>query len=254
MRNLIGFYTLWKREVLRFLKVINQTILPPLISNLIFVFIFGFSLGSRIPSINGIPYVSFIVPGLIMLALINSAYQNTGTSLFIGKWWRHIQEVLVSPLSYFEMVLAYTLGGVVRGLIVGILSFVVIAIFIPVKIFSVFYFIYFMTVVSIIFSSVGLIVGLWAEEWEHLAILTTFVITPLTFFGGVFHSIRMLPDAFQTASLFNPFFYMIDGFRYSMTGNAEGPLLFSVILTFVLMVVLFYITVILFKKGYKLRT
>ncbi len=253
LNDLVGVFSLWKREVLRFLKVFKQTIIPPIVSNLIFLFIFGFSLGSRIKEVEGASYISFIIPGLILMAIINNSYQNTSSSLYISRSRSHIEEVLVSPLSYFEMVLAYTLGGMTRGIIVGVSSLLIISLFVSVSISHVLLFIYLMVVVSAIFSSTGLIIGLWAEQWDHISVLTSFVITPLTFFGGVFHSVKMLPSVFEKISLLNPLFYMIDAFRYSMNDSSGGPLLAGILITSALAVVLFLVTVYLFKIGYKIR-
>ena len=254
MTNLIGLYTLIKRELKRTTKIINQVIWPPLISTLLYIFVFGFSLGTKIKSINDVPYLEFLIPGLIIMSVIDNSYGERSAWLFIGRFTYSIQEILIAPLSYFEIVLGYLIGSVLRGLLIGNLIMLLAFLVLGITIKSYFFCLFFMVVVSALFSLIGMIVALWAETFDNLAILTTFFITPLIFFGGVFHSITMLPETFQKISLFNPFFYMIDGFRYSITGKLDGSLLFSVILVLSLTILFFLITLILFRKGYKLRT
>lgn len=251
---MIGFWALTEREILRFTKVINQTILPPIISAILYLFIFGYSLRERIPEVQGISYLEFLVPGLVMMGLMNNAYSNTSSSLFIGRWTNSIQDVLVSPLSYWEMVLAYTIGGVARGLVVAVGVYLVALPFTSLSFISFPLTLFFLLMVSLIFSLIGLIAGLWAEKFEHIAIFTTFLITPLTFLGGVFYSVQMLPPLFQQLSLWNPFLYMINGLRFGMSGLTDVPLWQSVVLVSALTVGLFLFCVYLFRQGWKLRT
>ncbi|OGW89545.1 MAG: hypothetical protein A3A73_05680 [Omnitrophica bacterium RIFCSPLOWO2_01_FULL_50_24] len=250
---LIGFRSLVEREIVRFTSVFLQTIFPPLISSLLYLSIFGYTIGARIPTIHGIPYLHFLIPGLVMMYVIEAAYQNTSSSLFISRWAGHIQEILVSPLSYLEMVLAILIGGLVRSLVIAAgvylvsLSFTVTPITHPVIVLVMALF------VSLIFSSVGVIVALAAEQFEHLTVCTTFVITPLIFFGGVFHSTTMLPEVLQKATAMNPVFYMVNGIRYGMLGVSDVPIGRCLLVVFCLFFVLFSFTVFLFKSGFKLR-
>lgn len=248
-----GFKTLVWREIIRFFTVAIQTLLPPLVSGFLYIFIFGMSLGKRMGDLQGVPYLQFMLPGMIMMYVIESAYQNTSSSLFISRWANYIEELLVTPLSYTEMVFAIIFGGLVRSLLIAAGVFGVASLFVhipwahPVIVF------YFLIVVSLTFSCLGMIVALMAEEFEHITIATTFLITPLVFFGGVFHSITMLPKALQAITAYNPIFYMINGLRYSFLGVSDAPIAKAMMVTGVLFFVLFFLTIYLFRSGYKLR-
>ena len=253
MRNLIGFKSLVQREIVRFTSVFLQTIFPPLISSLLFISIFGYTIGRRIEEVGGVPYMNFLIPGLIMMYVIEGSYQNTSSSLFISKWAGHIQEILVTPLSYFEMVLAILIGGLVRSLVTATGVYLVSWLFTPTPIqhpLTVFVVAVF---VSLTFSSVGALVALCAEEFEHLTICTTFVLTPLIYFGGVFHSVTMLPEALQKVTALNPIFYMVSGMRYGMLGTADVSIAHCLTVISLLFFALFSFTVFLFKTGFKLR-
>ena len=253
MKTLVGFQTLVRREIVRFFSVFSQTIFPPLVSSFLFIFIFGFSLGARIHEIQGIPYLVYLIPGLLMMYVIEGAYANTSSSLFISRWANNIEELLVTPLSYFEMVLAILIGGLARSLVISLGVYTVSLLFVRFPIAHPFLAFYFLIFVSLVFSSIGMIVALFAEEFEHLTIATTFVITPLVYFGGVFHSIEMMPGALKWLTVFNPIFYMINGMRYAMLGISDVPIQKSVLVVALFFLALFSITVYLFKIGFKLR-
>src|SRR3989344_2439400 len=183
MPNWIGFYTLTKREILRFLKVWTQTILPTWITTLLYLIIFGFTIGRALPEIKNITYLEFIIPGILMMGVINSTYANNSTSIFMMKWLNFIEELLISPLSYIEMVGAFILGGIVRGIIIGMSVYIISLFFYSGRIFNPVLFVFLMIAISFIFSSLGLITGLWAEDWDQLNIWSTFILTPLVFLG-----------------------------------------------------------------------
>ncbi len=255
MLNSIGFQSLVKREILRFFVVFTQTILPPLISSALFIFVFGFSIGRNLSvQVEGLTYLQFMVPGLVMMYLIESPYTNTSSSLFISRWHNHIQEILLSPLSYSEMVWGLLLGGMARGLITATGVYGVSLFFVRFPIAHPFIVLYFFIVVTFIFSCLGLIVGLWAEGFEKLSLWSTFVITPLIYFGGVFHSVDMVPGPLQILTKFNPLFYLIAGLRYGMLGLSDADIRISMLLALALAVALFLIVERLFRIGYKLRT
>ncbi len=252
MKSLTGFRTLVWREIYRFMSVFKQTISPPLISSFLYIFTFGFSIGRHI-DMGGVPYLTFLIPGLLMMHAIEGSYQNTSSSLFISRWANNIEELLVTPISFFEMVLAILLGGLARSVMIvtgvwGISLF--FARFLPAHPLVMAYFLVF---VSLIFSLTGMLVALYAEEFEHLTTVTTFVISPLVFFGGVFNTLEMVPPALQIFLRLNPIFYMVNGMRYGMLGQSDAPLGFSMALVLILFIVLFSVTVHLFKIGYKLR-
>jgi len=250
--NWVGLYTIIKRENMRTLKVINQVIWPPIISSLLYIIIFGLAVGRNI-SIQGVSYLAFLVPGLIMMNVIMSSYEESSSSLFLSKFINYIQELLVAPLSYVEMVLGFLFGSILRSFVISTLILIVFLFFIKINIYSWSLYIFFIFFASLFFASIGLIVALWAERFDNLAVLNTFFITPLLFFGGVFSSIKLLPEFFQKLSLFNPLFYMIDGFRYSMLGISDVNPVYSGLIMIFLAIISFVFTVYLFKKGYKLK-
>ncbi len=253
--NPIGVLSLSKREILRFLSVSTQTIFPPLITSTLFMFIFGVAIGSRIDfSSTGLSYLGFIVPGLMTMHLISSSYENTSASLFIARWHNHIQEVLLAPLSYFEMVLGLLAGGVVRGTIVCLGVYLVSLFFGPTSIQHPLLLAYFIVTISVIFSCAGMLGALWAEDFGMLNMWNIYGIVPLVFMGGVFHPVSMLPQIVQTISKFNPMFYLVQGIRFSVTGISDVPVIIAASASFVLSTGVFFLTVHLFKIGYKLRT
>lgn len=253
--NPIGTLSLSKREIIRFLSVANQTVFPPLVTSALFMYIFGVAIGSRIDfSATGLSYLGFIVPGLMTMHLISSAYENTSSSLFIARWHNHIQEVLLSPLSYFEMVLGLLAGGVARGVMVCGGVYLVSLLFFPTLIQHPFILVYFILAISVIFSCAGMMGALWAEDFGMLNIWNTYLIIPLVLLGGVFHPMAMLPKVVQNISLFNPMFYLVNGVRYSMTGISDTPVTLCALISLVLAMGFFFFTVHLFKIGYKLRT
>lgn len=253
--NPVGVLTLSKREIYRFITVAGQTIFPPLMSSVLFMYIFGVAIGSRIDfSITGLSYLEFIVPGLMTLHLITSSYENTTSSLFIARWHNHIQEVLLAPLSYFEMVLGLLAGGVARGIVVCIGVYLVSMLFGFVWIIHPFVFLYFVITVSVIFSCAGMMGALWAEDFGMLNIWNIYFIIPLVLMGGVFHPMAMLPKMIQKISQFNPMYYLVNGIRFSVTGVSDAPVLLCAALSLLLAFSFFFFTVFLFKIGYKLRT
>lgn len=251
--SFISFRTLVEREIIRFTSVFSQTIFPPLVSSFLFISVFGFFLGRNLNEVQGMPYLKFLVPGLVMMYLIESSYMNTSTSLFIARWMGHIQEILVTPLSYIQMVLAMIIGGMVRAFVVSGGVYLVSLIFEVTPIVHPWITLYFAVFVTVAFASAGLITGLLAEEWEQLSIWTSFVITPLIYLGGVFHSIEMAPPLFRTLTHLNPIFYMVSGMRYGVLGRSDAPVGICMIVVFLISITLFSVTVFMFKKGYKLR-
>jgi ABC-2 type transport system permease protein len=253
--NPVGVLSLSKREIVRFLYVAPQTVFPPIVTSLLFMYIFGKAIGSRIDfSDTGLTYLNFIVPGLMTMHLISSSYENTSFSLFIGRWHNHIQEVLLSPLSYFEMVLGLLAGGVARGVIVTIGVYLSSLLFSPLPIHNPLLLLFFVVMISVIFSCLGMIGALWAEDFGMLNVWNIYLIVPLVLMGGVFHPIHMLPKGIQLISHSNPMYYLVQGIRYSVTGMREIPMITCAILVAMMALMAFYITVYLFKIGYKLRT
>jgi ABC-2 type transport system permease protein len=254
LHNPIGLWTLVKREIIRSLKIINQVIWPPIITTVLYVFIFGLALGSRIPVVQGVSYVQFLIPGLIMLQVIDASYGECSSSLFQARFMNSIQELLIAPMSALEIVSGYILGSVARSfLIAGLITALGVLLVHSVPREWVLY-VSVIAMVSVLFSALGLIFGLVADKFDHIAILTTFVITPLTFVGGVFTSAEMLPETLRRVELFNPIFYTIDAFRRSYTGVSYLTPAFSMAMIALLTLLSLGIILRMTAIGYKLRT
>ena len=214
INNPIGTLSLSKREILRFISVANQTIFPPLVSSVLFMYIFGVAIGSRVDlSSTGLSYLQFILPGLMTIHLISSSYENTSSSLFIARWHNHIQEVLLSPLSYFEMVLGLLAGGVARGFVVALGVLITSCFFTPLQIYHPFLLLYFVIMIAVIFSCAGMMGALWAEDFGMLSMWNIYVIMPLVFLGGVFYPVDLLPTPLKLATALNPMYYFVNGLR-----------------------------------------
>jgi len=252
--NRVGLRTLIKREMVRTFAIINQVIWPPVITTVLYVFVFGLALGSRIKEIHGVPYATFLIPGLIMLQVIDGTYSESSSSVFGGRFMQSIQELLIAPLSAAEIVAGFVISGILRALfIAALITLLGILLVHTVPIYWGLYLLV-IVLVAILFSALGVIFGLLAEKFDHLALLTTFAITPLVFVGGVFTSIAFLPPLIQRISLFNPMFHMIDAFRFSYTGRSDVPLAVSLGVTAALAAISLGIAFVLTARGYKLRT
>ena len=251
--NYVGLLTLVKREIVRSAKIINQVVWPPIITTLLYVFIFGLALGSRIKQVQGVSYAEFLIPGLIMLQVIDSSYAECSSSVFQGRFMNSIQEMLIAPMSASEIVFGYIAGSLARALIIA--NLIMVLGWILVHAVPENWLLYFgvMTVVSVLFSALGIIFGLMAEKFDHLAVLTTFAITPLVFIGGVFTSAQLLPPPIRNLELFNPMFYTIDAFRYSYTGQSYLPLCLSLSVIAALAILCFGVALRMAIGGYKLR-
>jgi ABC-2 type transport system permease protein len=252
-RNPVGLATLVKRELVRTYKIINQVVWPPIITTILYVLVFGLGLGSRVQNVQGVPYAAFLIPGLIMLQVIDQTYGESSSSLFQGRFMLSIQELLVSPLSAVELVTGYVLAAVVRANVIALLILVVG--FVMVRTLPQNWWLFFgvTALVSALFGALGIIFGLLAEKFDHIAVFTTFVITPLVFVGGVFTSAQFLPPFVRQVSLVNPMFYMIDAFRYSFTGRSDVPLGLSLGIVGTLAVVSIVTALRMTATGYKLR-
>jgi ABC-2 type transport system permease protein len=252
--NSIGFQTLIKREIVRTFAIINQVIWPPVIQTLLYVFVFGLALGTSIKTMNGVPYAQFLIPGLIMLQVIDQTYSESSSSVFQGRFMNSIQELLIAPLSAIEMVLGYVVAGAVRAIFIALLVTFLGVVFVHAVPANWGLYILVITLVAVLFSSLGIVFGLLAEKFDHIAVLTTFFITPLVFVGGVFTSAQSLPPLLRHISLFNPMAYMIDAFRYSYIGKGDVPLALSLGVVAALSALAFAVALRMMAVGYKLRT
>ena len=251
--NYVGLFTLVRREFKRTLMVINQVIWPPIIMTLLFLFIFGLSLGSRIKTLGGVSYVEFLMPGLVMLNVISSSYDEASSSIFQHRFMNSIQELLIAPLSYVEILIGFLTGSMLRGVVIGTLVMVIGALVVHVAPSHPLVYLYFICVTSLLFSAVGMIGGLLAKTWDNLAIVGTFVITPLTYVGGVFTSLALLPLLVQRLALINPMQYMVDGFRFSYTGAVDISLGADAAVVAVLAAIALAVAFELTRRGVNLR-
>jgi len=251
--NWIGLYTLIRREFERIFRVPIQTVVSPLVSAFLFIFIFGFILGRKIDLIAGISYMEFVFPGILMMNIISSAFAHSSNSVYFGRFMKSIEEILVSPFSYLEMIVGYVAGGIMRALIVSVGVVFIGVVFGAVQFVNLGLFLFYTVSVASVFALTGIIVGLWAKGFEQLNVLNTFVIMPLSFLGGIFYSITLLPQAVQTFTLFNPFFYFVDGMRFAMTGINESNLALGAAIIIGLVVSLGFLVWYLFKISWRLR-
>lgn len=251
--NWLGLWTLYVREVHRFLKVSMQTIFAPVITTLIFLAVFLLALGGQGRSIGGVPFLQFLAPGLVMMAITQNAFANTTSSIMIAKMQGNIIDLLMPPLTAAEMTLGLSLGGLTRGLAVGIVVTGAIAIFVPVQLASPLAALFYASAASLMLSVLGVIGGIWADKFDHLAAITNFVVTPLAFLSGTFYSIEQLPPLWHRIALCNPFFYMIDGFRYGLTGRAEASLAIGAVVLVAVNAFLLALAYAMIARGYKLK-
>ncbi|CAD6557785.1 ABC transporter permease [Paraburkholderia metrosideri] len=248
-----GFRTLFYKELLRFWKVAFQTVLAPVITALLYLTIFGHALRGHVQVYPGVEYTSFLIPGLVMMSVLQNAFANSSSSLIQSKITGNLVFVLLPPLSHYEMFAAYVLAAVARGLAVGFGVFIVTIWFVPLSFTAPLYIILFAIFGAAILGTLGLIAGIWAEKFDQLAAFQNFLIMPLTFLSGVFYSTHTLPPVWREVSRLNPFFYMIDGFRYGFFGMSDINPLVSLAIVAGFFVVLAAIAMRMLATGYKLR-
>mgnify|MGYP005642317625 FL=1 len=252
-KNWIGLWTLYMREVRRFFKVYTQTLLAPVVTTLLFLAIFSLALGGAARSVGGMPFMVFLAPGLIMMSIAQNAFANTSSSIVIAKIQGNIVDTLMPPFTAHELTLGIALGGATRGICVGVATGIGMSLFVNFSIHNVLFIFYHAVMASLMLSLLGTIGGIWSEKFDHIAAVTNFVITPLSFLSGTFYSIQRLPEAVQIAAHLNPFFYMIDGFRYGFIGHADGSLMGGVVAMAGINVALWSLCTWMFDSGYKLK-
>jgi ABC-2 type transport system permease protein len=249
----IRFATLWRREVNRFMKIKKQTLGAPLLETFLYISVFGAALGSRIDKLHGIDYVVFVIPGLIMMAFSINSFANNSSSILQQKFQGAIQDQLSSPASPLELLLAFSLGGFMRGLIVSLLTFTAASLLVDLPVDHVLVLIPSLFLVGFFFSQLGVLIGVRAEQFDDVAFAQTFVLQPLIFLGGVFYSATLLPEPFQTLTHFNPIFYMINLVRYGFVGFTEVSIALSLLALTAATAALFLVNLRLFTPGYRLR-
>lgn len=252
--NWVGVYTMIRREVERTLRVVVQTLVSPVMSAALYIFIFGYVIGTRIDEMAGVPYITFVFPGILMLQVIMAAFSSASSSLYFARFTRGIEEVLTAPFSFFEMMFGYMFGAVLRSLIIAGLIVVVGLLFGAVTLVNPVGFFLYIVSISGIFALLGMLVAMWAQGFEQLTVLNTFVITPFMYLGGIFYSITILPHSIQLLTRLNPFFYFIDGIRGSMIGVHEGNVFVGILVIGGLLVGLGALVTFLFKLGWRIRS
>ena len=249
-----GFTTLFYKEVLRFYKVILQTIVAPAITTLLYLLVFSHALEEHVRVFGDVAYTVFLVPGLVMMTVIQNAFANSSSSLIQSKITGNIVFVLLTPLSYVEFYLAFLLAAVTRGLVVGLAVYLCAAPFVALPLHSAWLILAFAMLGSAVLGTLGVIAGIWAEKFDQLAAITNFIITPLSFLSGTFYLIDNLPEPFRSLSHLNPYFYLIDGFRYGFIGRADGRLLTGIVVTGVLSAALCFACREVIASGYRLKS
>lgn len=249
----IAFLTILHKEIKRFTRIWIQTLLPPAITMILYFVIFGKLIGSRIGDMSGFSYIEFVAPGLIMMAVITNAYANVSSSFFSAKFQRSIEELLVSPTPNYIILLGYVMGGVARGVAVGLIVTIMSLFFADLHVHHWFMTIFIVFMTSVLFSIAGFINAIYANTFDDVSIIPTFVLTPLTYFGGVFYSINLLPEFWQQVSVLNPILHMVNAFRYGMLGITDLHIGMALVGLTVFVVILFVIALHLLKTGKRLR-
>ena len=252
--NWVGFWTLYKKEVLRFLIVGVQTVISPLVTSLLFLLVLSLAIGNDRGEVLGFPFISFLAPGLIAMQVIQQGFSHSSSSIMIGKIQGNIVDILYAPMTAAEITLAINLAACTRSVMIAFVSIVVFTFIVELEFYNFFYIFIFTFLGAFILSSIGIIIGLWAEKFDHMASATNFIIVPLSFLSGTFYSIDRLPDILRNISEMNPFFYIIDGFRYGFLGAADGSIHFGFFYLLILSCITWFAAYILFKKGYKIKS
>ena len=254
MFNSIGLYTMLRREVQRTFRVVIQTLVAPVISAALYIFIFGSVIGTRIDDFSGVPYISFVFPGVLMLSIINASFASASSALYFMRFTRGIEEILIAPFSYVEMLVGFVGSAVTRSMMVAFLILLVGVLFGAVTLVNPFMFVVYVAAIASIFAMLGILVALWAESFEQLQVLNTFVITPLTYLAGIFYSFTFLPPLAPEINRLNTFFYFADGIRSSMIGYSEANSAIGMVVIFGLVIFLGALVIHLFRIGWKIRS
>ncbi len=247
-------YTLFAKEVWRFVRVIIQTVITPVVTVLLYLLVFSSALSGYMEVYKGISYIAFLVPGLVMMSVMQNAFANNSSSLFQSKLNNNIIFMLLAPLSDVEIYVAYTGAAILRGLLVGIGAWIISCCFIILPVHNIWILVMFALLGSGILGSLGLISAIYADKWDHIAAFQNFIIVPLSFLSGAFYSINSLPDFWKKVSYFNPFFYIIDGFRYGFLGISDSPVTISLLVVSLFFIFVCILSLWILHTGYKLRT
>ncbi len=248
-----ALWTLLERETLRFARIWPQTVVPPMVTTALYFIIFGGLIGSRVGEVGGVRYMDFIAPGLILMAVISNSYANVVSSFFSAKMHRHIEELMISPMSNISLILGFMAGGMARGLTVGLAVALITMLFTDLQVHDWGLGLAVLLLTSAVFSLAGMLNAIFAKSFDDISIIPTFVLTPLTYLGGVFFSIDLLAHPWREMALFNPLLYMINAFRQALLGVSDVPAALAVALLSILLLVLFSACVLILRKGWGLR-
>ena len=252
--NWVGLRTLYLREVRRFWKVGAQTVAAPVVTTLLYMLVFVVALKGARPPLHGTPFAEFVAPGLIMMAILNNAFANASSSLIQAKIMGTSTDFLTPPLSPLELTLGFTLGAATRGLVVGLVTAICVLPFAPLGVANLFAIVWFALAACFVMGMTGVLAGLWSEKFDHLAAVQNFIVMPMTFLSGTFYLVDNLPEPFRAISNYNPFFYLIDGFRYGFIGHAESNLTVGVIGSAALMIAMGAACWLVFRSGWRLKS
>ncbi len=251
--NWRGLWTLTLKEVKRFLKIGGQTVVSPIVMVALFFAVFSMATGDSARIVGGVPFLHFLIPGLLMMTMAQAAFMNTSASLILSKLQNNIVDLLMAPLSPFELTTGYAMGGLARGLVVGAACFGVLFLFAPVGIAHFWAVFYYAAMGSLMLSLIGLVTGIWGSDFDHMGAVQNFIVMPATFLSGTFFSVSQLPEGWLWVIVYNPFFYMIDGFRYGFTGQAEGDILGGAAILLFVNMLLFHVAYWMFARSSHLR-
>ena len=252
--NLVAVWSIYKSEMQRTFRTLMQSVISPVISTSLYFIVFGSAIGGRINSVEGVSYGAFIVPGLIMLSLLTQSISNASIGIYFPKFTGTIYEVMSAPISYLEIVIAYVGAAATKSVMLGAIILLTASFFVTLHIQHPFWMVAFLVLTSVTFSLLGFIIGIWADGFEKLSVVPLLIITPLTFLGGSFYSISMLPPFWQTVTLFNPVVYLVSGFRWAFYGLADVNVSISLGMTFVFLAICLAAVAWIFKTGYRIRT
>lgn len=251
--NYYGTWNLFRKETLRFLKVYHQTLLSPIINALLLLAIFSLAVGDRFNAVSNIPFREFMAPGLIMMVAMQNAFANSSSSFVMGKVLGHIIDYLIPPISSNEILIAMIGSAILRGFLVAIIGWIAIGFFVPLSFYNLGYGLFCLFFATMFLALLGMLCGIVSETFDHMSAITSYLITPLTFLSGTFYSTTNLPPFWQTIAHYNPFFYMIDGFRYALTGHMDGDINIGIATMIGVNIVLWVVISIMLKKGYRIK-
>ena len=252
--NWVGIFSLYKKEVLRFIIVGGQTVIGPVVTSVLFLLVISLAIGDQRTDVLGVPFIEFLAPGLIAMQIIQQSFSHSSSSLLMGKIMHNIVDLIGAPLSAAEVTLSIIFASITRGIFISLFSLIVFSFMVEIEIKNYLILVIYLFLNGFLMGAVGFIAGQWADKFEHLAGITNFIIVPLSFLSGTFYEIGRLPEYLQFISFYNPFFHMIDGFRYAFIGNLDGSLSFGLIYLTTLSIIIWLVSYYLYKKGYKIKS